>query len=400
MSARAERAICRSHAARSCGAGHTRRGRGYRCGVSLRDEILEQPDAARRQLESSVPAIEGLVGRLRAHPVDSVVIAARGTSDHAAIYAQYLLGALNRLAVGLATPSLVSIYGVEPRFDRALVIGISQSGASPDVVGVVAAARRQGGPTLAITNDPASELGRAAEFTIDLAAEAERAVAATKTYTTSLLAIARLALALASPADADAASGRADHLVPGALEPKTLRTALDELPNLIAQALRAEPEVEALARDLARADGAMDRCVIVGRGFEYATAREWALKLKELGRVFADPYSAADFLHGPIALVQSGIPALVLAPAGAAAAGLIDLLRELRDREVDTVVVSDVAETRTLGRWSITLPPGIPEPLRPIVSIVPAQLFAYHLTRARGLDPDEPRYLSKVTRTT
>ncbi|HTK45770.1 MAG TPA: SIS domain-containing protein, partial [Patescibacteria group bacterium] len=379
---------------------HTDRTRGYRCGVSLRDEILEQPDAARRQLASSVPAIEGLAGRLRAHPVDAVVIAARGTSDHAAIYAQYLLGAINRLAVGLATPSLVSIYGVEPRFERTLVIGISQSGASPDVVGVVAAARRQGAATLAITNEPASELGTTAEFTVDLAAGAERAVAATKTYTTSLLAIARLALALESPARWDAATGRADDAGPVDLEPKALRSALDELPNAIAQALRVEPEVEALAGELARGEGAIDRCVIVGRGFEYATAREWALKLKELGRVFADPYSAADFLHGPIALVQPGIPVLVLAPAGAAASGVIDLLRDLRDREVDTVVVSDVAETRTLGRWSIELPPGIPEPLRPIVSIVPAQLFAYHLTRARGLDPDEPRYLSKVTRTT
>jgi glucosamine--fructose-6-phosphate aminotransferase (isomerizing) len=144
----------------------------------------------------------------------------------------------------------------------------------------------------------------------------------------------------------------------------------------------------------------MHRCVIVGRGFEYATAREWALKLKELGRVFADPYSAADFLHGPIALVQPGIPALVLAPDGAAAPGQVELLRDLRARGIDTVVVSDNPATRDLGRWSIAVPAGIPEPLRPIVSIVPAQLFAYHLTRARGLDPDEPRYLSKVTRTT
>ena len=349
-------------------------------GVSLRDEIHEQPDAARRQLASSSGAIAGLSERLRAHPVDSVVIAARGTSDHAAIYAQYLLGAVNRLAVGLATPSLVSIYGVEPRFEQTLVIGISQSGASPDVVGVVAAARRQGAATLAITNEPASELGTTAEFAIDLAAGPERAVAATKTYTTSLLAIARLAAALEP--SASIARGLAD--VPGWLE----------------AALRVEPAVEALARELAAAAGSLDRCVIVGRGFEYATAREWALKLKELGQVFADPYSAADFLHGPIALVQAGIPVLVLAPAGAAADGQIELLRDLREREIDTAVVSDVEATRALGRWSIELPTGIPEPLRPIVSIVPAQLFAYYLTLARGLDPEQPRYLSKVTRTT
>jgi glucosamine--fructose-6-phosphate aminotransferase (isomerizing) len=350
--------------------------------MSLRDEILEQPEAARRQLASSGEALAGLAERLRAEPIDNVVIAARGTSDHAAIYAQYLLGAVDRLTVGLATPSLVSLYGVEPRVERALVIGISQSGASPDVVGVLAAARRQGAATLAITNDPTSELGRTAEFTIDLAAGPERAIAATKTYTTSLLAIARLAVALAGT---DGAA--------------TLDAAMSELPGWMEQALAVEPSVQHLADELASATERLDRCVIVGRGFEYATAREWALKLKELARVFADPYSAADFLHGPIALVQPGIPVLVLAPEGAPAEGQIELLHDLRNRSIDTVVISDIAAARALGRWSIELPAGVPEQLRPIVSIVPAQLFAYHLTRARGLDPDEPRYLSKVTRT-
>ena len=145
--------------------------------------------------------------------------------------------------------------------------------------------------------------------------------------------------------------------------------------------------------------GPIDRCVIVGRGFEYATAREWALKLKELARVFADPYSAADFLHGPIALVQPGIPALVIAPAGATAVSMAELLEDLRARSVDTVVLSDVPQIGALGRWPIAAPRGVPEWLRPVVSIIPGQLFAYHMTRARDLDPDAPRYISKVTRT-
>jgi glucosamine--fructose-6-phosphate aminotransferase (isomerizing) len=368
--------------------------------VSLHDEILEQPDAARRQLAANDEALTSLAARIREQPVDNVVIAARGTSDHAAIYAQYLLGAINRLPVGLATPSLVSLYRVEPRFERALVVGISQSGASPDVVGVVEAARRQGAATLAITNDTTSELAETAEVTLDLAAGPERAVAATKTYTTSLIAIARVALALASDGRPGDASGRPEADEPFEFDPKSLSVALASLPDAMQAALSVEPEVERLARELAAREGGLDRCVIVGRGFEYATAREWALKLKELARVFADPYSAADFLHGPIALVQPGIPALVLAPGGAAAAGLMDLLGDLRERGIDTVVASDVVETRTLGRWAVEIPAGVPEPLRPIVSIVPAQLFAYHLTLARGFDPDEPRYLSKVTRTT
>jgi glucosamine--fructose-6-phosphate aminotransferase (isomerizing) len=351
--------------------------------MSLRDEILEQPAALGRQLASSVPALGALAARLRDRPVDSVVIAARGSSDHAAIYGQYVLGVRNRLSVGLATPSAVSLYGAEPRVGRSLVIGISQSGASPDIVSVIAAARREGAPTVAITNDPASPLASAADHVIDLAAGPERAVAATKTYTTSLLAIARLSVAL----DPDAAAATA------------APAELAALPELAAPALGVERRVEAIARELAAGAGALDRCVIVGRGFEYATAREWALKLKELARVFADPYSAADFLHGPIALVHAGIPVLVLAPSGVPAEGQKELLRDLAAREVETVVVSDDAETRALGRWSIELPAGIPEWLRPIVSIIPAQLFAYHATIARGLDPDEPRYLAKVTRT-
>jgi glucosamine--fructose-6-phosphate aminotransferase (isomerizing) len=377
--------------------------------MGLREEILEQPTAARRQLASPAAGLDELARRLRADPVDSVVIAARGTSDHAAIYAQYLLGVRNGLSVGLATPSILSLYDAEPRVGRSLVIGISQSGASPDVVGVIESARRQGAPTLAITNAPDSPLGSAADAVIDLAAGPELAIAATKTYTTSLLALVRLSRSmpaagslLGQPAAATAAATAADVAAADVAAPAAAAdgAALAGIPAALEAALEVEPAVMALAHELASGPGAMDGCVIVGRGFEYATAREWALKLKELGRVFADPYSAADFRHGPIALVQPGVPVFVLAPEGAAAEGQIELLDDLRSRGVDTVVVSDVASTRDLGRWSISIPAGVPEWLRPVVSIVPAQLFAYHLTLARGLDPDGPRYLSKVTRTT
>ena len=342
--------------------------------MTLRDEIQEQPDAIARLVDRA-PAFGQMAGRLRADTLDHVLIAARGTSDHAAIYAQYLFGIHLGMPVGLATPSILSVYGAELRLARTLVIGISQSGASPDIVGVVESARRQGALTLAITNEPENPLAATAESTIDLGAGPELAVAATKTYTTSLLGIARLSAALDPPRPGE---------------------DLAVIPEAMAAALDVESDVEAIAADLASAD----RCIVIGRGFEYATAREWALKLKELGQVFADPYSAADFLHGPIALVQPGIPVLVLAPSGVPAAGQVELLQDLSERGVDTLVVSDDPETLALGRWSIALPRGIPEWFRPILSIVPAQLFAYHLTLARGLDPDRPRSLSKVTRTT
>jgi glucosamine--fructose-6-phosphate aminotransferase (isomerizing) len=344
--------------------------------MSLRDEIFEQPESARRQLASSDDAIAGLVARLRANPIDHVVIAARGTSDHAAIYGQYLFGVVNRLSVGLAAPSIVSVYGVEPRVGRSLVIGISQSGASPDVVGVIEAGRHQGAPTLAITNDPRSPLAIAAETTIDLGAGPELAIAATKTYTTELLAIASLSAALSGePTDA---------------------AALSAVPDAMAQALTQEAAVKGMAAEQARAD----RLLVIARGYEYATAREWALKVKELAHVFADPYSAADFEHGPLALLEPGVPVLATVRPGPTRAGLLELLTRLRaDHDAALAVVSDDAGALALARWPIPLAAGTPEWLGPIVSIVIGQLHALHLTVARGLDPETPRNLNKVTRT-
>jgi glucosamine--fructose-6-phosphate aminotransferase (isomerizing) len=346
--------------------------------MTLAFEIQEQPEVLARLLADTSSI--GRVGRaIREFRPDNVVIAARGTSDHAAVYAQYLLGVRHRLPVGLASPSILSLYGVTPRFGRTLVIGLSQSGASPDVVGVLEAGRRQGVVTVAITNDPASPLADAAEFVIDLKAGPERAVAATKTYTAELLALAMLSAAMERPDDLLAAD-----------------PDLAAVPGVASRCLETDSQAADVARDLA----SREACIVVGRGFSYATAREWALKLKELARVIADPYSAADFRHGPLALVEAGFPVLAVASAGDTATDLAELLRHLRDElEADLLVLSDQAELRALGHRSICLPGGLPEHLAPIASIVPAQLFAMHLTVARGLDPDRPRNIAKVTRT-
>jgi glutamine---fructose-6-phosphate transaminase (isomerizing) len=352
--------------------------------MSLAGEIAEQPAVAERMLGQGRAAIEAIADRvgplLRERSVDNVVVAARGSSDHAAIYAQYLFGVRLRLPVALATPSLVSIYGVEPRFDRSLVIGISQSGRSPDIVGVVAAARSQGAPTIAVTNDPGSDLAAAADHAIDLAAGPELAVAATKTYTAELLAIALLVTAL------DSAAGAAD-----------TGPALAGIPGAIAAALGSESQAEAVAAYLAAAG--RDRLIVVGRGYEYATARELALKLKELARIAADPYSAADFLHGPLALAEPGHPILAIAPSGAAAADVDALLERLGELGVERIVLSDRDEAVALGPVGIRLPSGVPDWLMPIVAIVPGQLLARHLAIARGLDPEQPRWIGKVTLT-
>lgn len=345
--------------------------------MTLHGEIAEQPEVAARFLAAQAGPIEEIAASLRQRPIRRVVIAARGTSDHAALYAQYVLGIRHRLFVGLGTPSIVSLYGVSPDLEDTLVIGISQSGASPDIVAVIGAARAQGAPTVAITNESDSALAVAADRTIVLGAGPELAIAATKTYTTELLAIAVLSAALADePLD---------------------RSALAALPQALADALALEPEIERIAAEQAGAA----RALVIARGYEYATAREWALKLKELSRVFADPYSSADFEHGPLALVEPGVPVLAVVREGPPAAYLVELLRRLRDElDADLMVLSDQPAALALSRWPVALPGGTPEWLGPIVSIVAGQLHALHLTRARGLDPERPRNLLKVTRTT
>lgn len=346
--------------------------------MTLRSEIGESPSVVRRLIESAAGTLAAIGSAARERRLDLAVIAARGTSDHAATYAQYVLGARNRLPVALATPSLTTVYGTSPRVANALVVGISQSGRSPDVVGVVHDARDQGAMTIAITNDAASDLAQAAEFVVDLAAGTEVAVAATKTYVAELAAVALLSVALDDVPDRSAADD------------------LRALPDALDRALAGEQAIEAAAA--AAADIAS--CVVLGRGFQYPTAREWSLKLKEIAGVLADPYSAADFEHGPITLVEPGFPVLAVVTRGAAQPGVVDLLRRLRQRGADLLVASDDPDTAALGHAGLALPAGTPEWLAPIPAIVPAQLFAYHLALAKGMDAERPRHLSKVTLTT
>ena len=341
----------------------------------LLSEIQEQPTALQRLLDAQGAKIDKVAAAIRGREPRFVMLAARGSSDNAARYGQYIFGMHNRLPVALATPSLFTLYQSPPVLKDGLVLAVSQSGQSPDICAVVEEGRRQGALTVSITNDPASPLTRLAEYDIDLSAGPERAIAATKTYTTSLMALAMLSTALAGD--------------------KERRRALERVPALMTKTLKDAEAVITAAAEYRSANA----CVVLGRGFNYATAFEIALKLKELTYILAEPYSSADFKHGPVALVQDGFLVLAVIPDGKPAAELIDFLGEIKGRRPRLVVISHDKEALAQAATAVPLPAGIPEWISPIVAIAPGQLFAYGLARARGLDPDRPRGLRKVTLT-
>lgn len=338
-------------------------------------EIHQQPAVLEEFLSQERSAVAALAQEVKQRDIDYVVIAARGTSDNAGRYAQYLLGSMNGLLVALATPSLFSIYGRPPQFRNALVIGISQSGKSPDIVSVVAEAKRQGALTAAITNEPASELAQQANHVITLHAGEEKSVAATKTYTSQLCAIAALSTALANEA--------------------AMQEALSTIPAAVASTL----EMNATIANMTARYRYMRDCVVIGRGYNYATAFELSLKLKELTYTIAEPYSSADFMHGPLALIEQGFPAIVVAPQGKILPEMKEFVALLNKREAETIVISDEAEVLDMARIPLQLPASVPEWLSPITSIIPGQLFAMHLAATRDYDPDHPRGLRKVTET-
>ncbi len=338
-------------------------------------EIHQQPQVVQRLLADEQGAATALAQAMRDRGIDHVIIAARGTSDNAARYAQYVLGAVNRLPVGLAAPSLFSIYASPPLFGNALVLGISQSGKSPDIVGVLAEARRQGTLTAAVTNAPDSELARMADFVLDLHAGEEKSVAATKTYTAELAAIALLSTALSNHADQQAELARVSEQMHATL-------ALHGAIGAVSERYRY-----------------MAACVTIGRGFNFCTAHELALKLKEMTYTVVEPYSSADFLHGPVALVSNGFPVIVIGPSGKMLSEMRAFMETVKGSSAELVVISDDAAALREARIALALPTGVPEWLSPLTAIIPGQLFAMHLAHARDLDPDRPRGLQKVTET-
>jgi len=283
---------------------------------------------------------------------------------------------MNGLPLALATPSLFTYYKQPPKLKNALVIVISQSGQSPDIVSVLEEGKRQNCLTLAITNEPNSLLAQSADFLLDIHAGIEKAVAATKTYTTELMSIAMLSAAL---------SGNKKHW--------------DDLSKTVGWMKEVLKQDEFISQ-AAQRYRYMNQTIVLGRGFNYSTAFEWALKLKELAYVKAEPYSSADFQHGPIAMMDSGFPVLAIAPKGMVFDSMFQMLKRLReDFLAELVVISNDKKALSLAQMPLPIPADIPEWLSPLVSILPAQLFAYHLTMAKGYNTEHPRSIRKVTET-
>jgi len=341
----------------------------------LEIELREQPAALARLLERQGPHVVELAEAFHREDIRYVLIASRGTSSNAARYAQYVLGRAHRVPVMFATPSLYTIYGQPPRLDGGLVIGISQSGASPDVVSVLLEARRQGRPTLAMTNDPDSPLAMAAAAVLPLEAGEERAVAATKTYLNSLGAIALLFTALGDDAVA--------------------RDELRRMPELLERQIVLSFESAPPIEEYRAAIGA----TVVARGVNYGTAFEIALKIRELSGLLVEAYSPADLMHGPIAAIQPDWPVILVAPTGPARPSVEEIVEPLRERGARVIAVSDAASVLESAHTRLPLVPDVPEWLSPLTAVIPGQVTAMRLAAQRGLDVDHPAGLQKITLT-
>jgi glucosamine--fructose-6-phosphate aminotransferase (isomerizing) len=349
----------------------------------MRREIGQVPAVVTRILTQAPHDLRPVAAAVRAARPRFAVIAARGTSDHAANYAQYLMEIHLGLPTGLAKPSITTIYGRTLRWKGGLLLAISQSGQSPDIVAVVEAARAGGALTIAITNHPDSPLGEAAEHVLPCRAGRERAVPATKTYVAQLVVAAALVEAIKPSSDLS-------HGLAGL--PATLRATLRDTERWLAGedgTTFGPAAVDAFAR--------ANRALVVSRGYNLATALELALKFKETCGLFAQAYSTADFAHGPVVLAQPRVPVLAIRPDGPMG-GLVDeTLQKTTARGGRPVVIGGPGAAGANG--ALSLPFELPEALTPIVYVVPGQLLVEAAARRRGISPDAPDGLGKVTRT-
>ncbi len=335
-------------------------------------EIAEQPEVLERTITAEREKMVRLGDFLRQKDIDLIILVARGSSDNAALFGRYLLEVTTGIPVSLSAPSVFTLYNAKLRLNRAVVIGVSQSGEGVDINHVLEKAKSFGAFTIAITNEDSSSMAQIADETLLIHAGREKSVAATKTYTGQMLHFYMLANAIGDK-----------------------RLDYHKIPAFTQNALELEEKVkETVQRYIF-----MENCVVVGRGMNYGNSYELALKLMETCYVVAERFSSADFFHGPLAIVERRFPVILFAPIGVTRQSSVDLLNRLHELNADSLAITNDDEVGGLATRSIRLSSEIDEFLSPIPFIVPAQLFAAHLSEAKGLDPDEPRSLAKITKT-
>jgi glutamine---fructose-6-phosphate transaminase (isomerizing) len=335
-------------------------------------EIAEQPQVLERTINAEREKMIKLGDFLRQKDIDLIILVARGSSDNAALFGRYLLEVTTGIPVSLAAPSVFTLYNAKLKLKRAVVIGVSQSGEGADINHVLEQAKAFGAFTIAITNEADSAMAKIADETLLIHAGREKSVAATKTYTGQMIHFYMLA---------------------GAVGDRRLE--YHKIPEFVQVSLKLEEKVKEIVQRYIF----MENCVVVGRGMNYGNSYELALKLMETCYVVAERFSSADFFHGPLAIVERRFPVILFAPKGVTLQSAIDLQNRLRELGADCLSITNDETAASLATHSIMLPPEIDEFLSPIPFIVPAQLFAAHLSEAKGLDPDEPRSLAKITKT-
>lgn len=340
----------------------------------MMEEILEQPGALRRTFEAERAHALEFREFARKRKFRLVVLVARGTSDNAALFGRYLLELTTGIPVSLCAPSIHTLYKAHLDLRQALVVGISQSGEGTDINLVLQSARRQGAYTIGVTNERRSTMARLVDDVFLVRAGKQRSVAATKTYTGQLLIL---------------------YLLAAALGPRITLPSIGQIPRWVEQALTLAPAVSTLVEHYR----SMRHCAVVARGLNYANAFELALKLMETCYVVAQRFSSADFLHGPIALIERDFPVLIFMPPGKTLADLKRLARRLLRLHAETLLISSAGVRLPAATRVVRIPASIPEIFTPIPYIVPGQLFAALLAEAKGLNPDKPRSLEIVTRT-
>ena len=337
----------------------------------MQKEIFETPQVLGESISYNADALRSIAGNLGTK--SNIFIAARGTSDHAAIYGKYVFETLLGIPVGLAAPSVTTVYGKDVDYSGSVVIGISQSGEAKDVLLVLESAKKTGAYVVAITNDENSEIANMADAHIHLCAGSEKSVAATKTFTSQLFALVQIAAACAKN--------------------KELKEAIDKMPAEISKVL----ELDIVLKEAAKRYRFMDACFALSRGYDYCMAFEAALKMQECAYIKAKAYSVSDFMHGPIAMIERDTPCLVYLSKRRFSEEMSDVIGRLREVGADITVVSDDETLLSLADQGIKLPSVCHEILSPLYIAPVIQLFACYTSLTKGLTPDTPRGLKKVT---